>query len=167
MKVKDITLIAIFSVILFIQEEILNFLPNVNLTIFLIVLYSKKLGIKRTMLIIFVYCLLDNLVMNSFSIYFTPCIFVVLILIPILINTIFKNIDDKLKLSFLGVFFSLMYCWSFIVPSVLIYKTDFLSYIIADMPFETLLSISSFISIMLLYNPCSKAIDKLLIKQCI
>ena len=164
MKIKDITLIAIFSVILFVQEEILNFMPNVNLTIFLIVLYSKTLGIKRTILIIFIYCLLDNFVMNSFNVYFTPCIFATLILIPIFINTIFKNTDGKLKLSFLGAIFSLIYCWSFMVPSVLIYKMDFLSYIIADIPFEILLAMSSFISILLLYNSCSKVINNLLIK---
>lgn len=164
MKIKDITLIAIFSVILFVQEEILNFMPNVNLTIFLIVLYSKTLGIKRTILIIFIYCLLDNFVMNSFNVYFTPCIFATLILIPIFINTIFKNTNGKLKLSFLGAIFSLIYCWSFMVPSVLIYKMDFLSYIIADIPFEILLAMSSFISILLLYNSCSKVINNLLIK---
>lgn len=164
MKVKDITLIAIFSVILFVQEEILNFIPNVNLTFFLIVLYSKTLGLKRTTLIIFIYCLLDNFVMNSFSIYFTPCIFTALILIPILINTIFKNINGKLKLSFLSALFSLMYCWSFIVPSILIYKIDFLSYIITDIPFEILLATSSFISVLLLYDSCSNTIHKLLLK---
>ena len=164
MIIKDITLIAIFSVILFVQEEILNFMPNVNLTIFLIVLYSKTLGIKRTILIIFIYCLLDNFVMNSFNVYFTPCIFATLILIPIFINTIFKNTNGKLKLSFLGAIFSLIYCWSFMVPSVLIYKMDFLSYIIADIPFEILLAMSSFISILLLYNSCSKVINNLLIK---
>lgn len=164
MKIKDITLIAIFSVILFVQEEILSFIPNVNLTIFLIVLYSKTLGIKRTILIIFIYCLLDNFVMNSFNVYFTPCIFATLILIPIFINTIFKNTNGKLKLSFLGAIFSLIYCWSFMVPSVLIYKMDFLSYIIADIPFEILLAMSSFISILLLYNSCSKVINNLLIK---
>ena len=102
--------------------------------------------------------------MNSFNVYFTPCIFATLILIPIFINTIFKNTNGKLKLSFLGAIFSLIYCWSFMVPSVLIYKMDFLSYIIADIPFEILLAMSSFISILLLYNSCSKVINNLLIK---
>ena len=34
--IKNITLIAIFSVILFVQEQILSFLPNIQFTVFLI-----------------------------------------------------------------------------------------------------------------------------------
>ena len=40
-RVKDITIIAAFAAILFIQEQALSFLPNIQLTVFLLVLYSK------------------------------------------------------------------------------------------------------------------------------
>ena len=43
MTVKDMALIAMFAAILFIQEEALTFIPNVQLTVFLLVLYFLKI----------------------------------------------------------------------------------------------------------------------------
>ena len=65
LSAKDIAVIAILAVVLFIQEEVLTFLPNVQLTVFLIVLYTKKLGFKKTTIIILIHVILDNLVMGA------------------------------------------------------------------------------------------------------
>ena len=40
--IKDLIILALLATILYVQEEVLTFLPNIQLTIFLIVLYSKK-----------------------------------------------------------------------------------------------------------------------------
>ena len=42
--VKDITLIAVLTSILFVQKQLLSFLPNIQLTFFFLVLFSKKLN---------------------------------------------------------------------------------------------------------------------------
>ena len=65
LKVKDIALMAILTAILFVQEQLLNFIPNVSLTIFLMVLFSKKLGFVKSMIIITCHVLLDNLFMSN------------------------------------------------------------------------------------------------------
>ena len=74
-KIKEISLIGILAGILFVLEQALVFLPNIQLTVFLIILFSKKLGFKRSIIIIILYVLLDNLVIGSFNIIFTPFIY--------------------------------------------------------------------------------------------
>ena len=71
-KVKDITIIAVFAAILFIQEQALSFLPNIQLTVFLLVLYSKVFKLWKVLVMIFIHVLLDNLFMGSFNIYYFP-----------------------------------------------------------------------------------------------
>ena len=48
LKNSDICLIPILTILLVVQKEVLAFIPNVQLVIFLVLLYSKKLGSKRT-----------------------------------------------------------------------------------------------------------------------
>ena len=158
-KVIDIAIIASLTAILFVQEQLLSFLPNIQLTIFLIVLYSKKLGLIRALLITIIHVLLDNLVVGSFALLYTPTMLISLSLIPILICTIFKKIEKTILLGLLGILFSLIYSWSFIIPNVIAYNMNPLAYFIADIPWEIILAASSFVSIWLLFNPCAKVID--------
>lgn len=159
MRNKDITIIAIFTALLLIQEEILSILPNINLTFFLLLLYSKKLGTYKTSLIIIIYCLIDNLIMNSINNIYIIFMLIGLLIIPILTNTVFNKCDSTLLLSFISVLFSLIYCWVFIIPSVFIYKIDLITYVLNDVVFELLLAVSSFVCTLLLYKPCSKMFD--------
>ena len=162
MKAKDITIIAVLSSILLIQKYVLSFLPNISLTIFLIVLYSKTLKTNKTILIIFIYCILDNLIMGSFSIIYTPFMFLGWILIPILLNSLFKSINKPFGLSLLGILFSFTYSLINIIPNILFMNIRFLPYFLSDIPFELSLAASSFFAILFLYKPCSKVISKLI-----
>ena len=163
-KTKDLILIALFSAILFIQEEALTFLPNIQLTVFLIILYTKTLGFKKTTLIILIHVLLDNLVLGSFNIVFTPFMFLGWMLIPILLNTLFKNLNDHLNLAYFSILSSFLYSWIYIIPAVLILHVDVLAYLASDFIFEVLLAGSSFLSTLWLYNPLYKAMQILLNK---
>ena len=44
---KDLAIISLMTTILFVQEQLLTSLPGIQLTFFLIVLFSKKLGFTR------------------------------------------------------------------------------------------------------------------------
>ena len=114
---KDITLIAVFTTILFVQEQLLTSLPGIQLTFFLIVLFSKTLGLTKTSLIVLLHVILDNFYMSSFSVLYTPPMLVGLLLIPFTLCTIFRKTESPFVLSFLGIFYSLVYCWLFIIPS--------------------------------------------------
>ena len=60
-SVKDIAIMAVMTSILFVQEQLLSSLPGVQLTIFLILLFSKKFGLIKTVIIVIIHVLLDNL----------------------------------------------------------------------------------------------------------
>ena len=162
---RDITLIAILTAILFVQEQVLSFLPNFQLTVFLLVLFSKKIGFINTIIITTIHVLLDNLVMGSFNFIYVPFMLIGWLIIPVLLNTIFKKVNSNILLAVLGVMFSFIYCWIYIIPNCIILQTDFFSYLIADVIWEILLASSSFITILLLYTPCSNVLDKVLKRQ--
>ena len=164
-RVRDITLIAIFTALLFIQEQILSFIPNVQLTFFLLILYSKKLKFINSFIICFIYVLLDNLLTISSYPIFIPFMLIGWLIIPITINTIFKKVESNVCLALLGILFSLVYSWSLIIPGCILFNMKFITYLKGDIIYELLLMISSFITILILYNPCSKIFDRYVKKE--
>ena len=156
MSSKDIALIAIFSVILFVQEQLLSFIPNVQLTVFLLVLYSKVLGFKKTALIILIHTILDNLINGSLNLMYFPFMLLGWMIIPIVITTLFRKTENSLVLGVAGIIFSFIYCWLFMIPNLIVYRKNILSYIAVDIFWEIVLAISSFLTILWLYNLTSK-----------
>ena len=163
--VKDIALVAVLTSILFVQEQLLTFLPNISFTIFLMVLYSKKLGFIKSSIIILIHVFLDNLLHSSFSIMYFPFMLLGYMVIPTVPSIFLKKVNAPLLLSLFGILFSFIYCFSFFIPNALFLEIDMLAYFISDIPFELLLSASSFLSILWLYKPCSNLIDKLYQKE--
>lgn len=161
MNTKTIVLLPVLSVIVFVLEQALLFLPNIQLTIFLIILYSKVLGLKKTSVIIIIYLFLDNLFMSSFSIIFTPFMFLGYIIIPLTLNTVFKSADNILILACLSVLYSFLYCLVYVIPNTFIYHIHPLVYLSSDLIFQILLACSSFISVLWLYEPLYKLLKKL------
>ncbi|MGM9912041.1 hypothetical protein [Floccifex sp.] len=162
MNTRKLVILAFLSAILTVQEEVLSFLPNIQLTFFLLVLYAKKLNFSDTLFVITLHVLFDNLFVGSFNLVYTPIMWIGYSFIPILSNTIFKIINTPFKLAITGVLYSLLYCWTFVLGSVFIMNVPFMSYFIADLPFELILSICTFLSILWLYEPCAKLFDRLL-----
>ena len=160
-KTKEIVLIGLLTAILYTQEQLLTFLPNVQLTVFFIILYSKVLGLNKTILIIFIHVLLDNFFMGSFNLIYVPFMFIGWSLIPILLNSIFSKVNDSTHLACLSILFSLLYSWIYIIPNSIYYNLDPFVYFISDIPFEIILCISSFITTLWLYEPCIKVLKQL------
>lgn len=162
LQVKELTILAVLTAILFVQEQLLSFLPNISFTVFLMVLYAKRLGFWKSSCIIIIHTTLDNLVLGSFNLMFYPAMLIGWLLIPILLHTFFKRVNNPMGLALLGILFSLLYSWIFIIPNILFLEIDFWTYLVADIPFEIILAGSSFISILWLYEPLSKVLNKLL-----
>ena len=161
-KIKDITLCAICTSILVVQEQILAFLPNIQLTLFLMVVFSKKLGLIRTIIIITCYTLIDGLVGGPFNIIYITFMLIGWLIIPILLCTIFKKVQSPLYLALLGVMFAFTYSWINIIPNLILTSATIISYLIADYPFELLLAASSFLSILWLYTPIERVFKKII-----
>ena len=160
-RVYDIALIASLTAVIFVQEQLLSNIPGVQLTVFLIILFSKKLGFLRSSLIVIVHIILDNIYMNSFSLFYTPAMLVGWLLIPVTICSIFKNVESSFSLGLLGVIYSFIYSWLFIIPNYFILNIKPLEYLVSDFLFEVILAVSSFLAIFWLYKPCSKVLDLL------
>jgi hypothetical protein len=161
-KIKDITLCAICTSILVVQEQILAFLPNIQLTLFLMVVFSKKLGLIRTIIIITCYTLIDGLIGGPFNIIYITFMLIGWLIIPILLCTIFKKVQSPLYLALLGVMFAFTYSWINIIPNLILTSASIISYLIADYPFELLLAASSFLSILWLYTPIERVFKKII-----
>ncbi len=160
MKIKDIVILSILSTILFVSEQILTFIPNVQITFLLIIVYSKTLKLHHSLIIIFIHCLLDNLFMGSFNIIYFPCMLVGYSIIPITIKCI--KIENEIILAILSIFFSFIYCLLYAIPSTILTGVNFIDYIIVDIPFAIVLSISSFVSILWLYKPLKNRLENLI-----
>ena len=163
--VKDITITSIFAVILFVQEQILFFLPNITFTMLLIVLYSKKLGCFKTIFINLVYVLLDNIFGGAFNLLFVVFMFIGWSITPILLNTIFKKVDNNILLAVIGILCSFIYSWVLIIPGCIVFNTDFISYLKMDITWGAIMATSSFLSIILLYKPLSITFDRIINKN--
>ena len=168
-SIKDIVLIAACISIVFVQEQILSFIPNIQLTVLLLVLFSKKLGFIKTTIIVFIHSLLDCLITGSLNLYYFPFMILGWLSIPLICCTLFKKINSSLILGIAGIMGSLIYSWIFIIPNIIVANSTInlsiiIYYLVADLPFEALLACSSFLSIVWLYNPCSKVFDDILSK---
>ena len=154
-KIKDAALIAVLTAVLFVQQLALSVLPNIQFTTLLIVLYTKVLGPKRTSLIIILHVLLSNF----FSPYgpmnpmYLPSMFVAWMLIPILLSTVLKKLNKPYPLAIFGFLFGFVYGWLFIPVSVFMLGIPFKEYFLMDLPFELLMAISNFLTILWLYEP--------------
>lgn len=158
-KLQRIVLISILTGILFVQEQILTPLPNIQLTIFLIVVYSVVFNFTESILMIIVHVVLDNILLGSLNLVTFPFMLIGYLIIPITIKTVFRKIRSPRALALLGILYSLIYSWIFIIPNIWLLKIPFLVYLIQDIPFEILLAASSFLTILWLYEPFKNIID--------
>ncbi len=159
--VRRLTLTAMLTCILFVQEELLMMIPNVQLTVLLIFLYGAVCGPGYGTVIVLIHVFLDNLVMGSM----TPQVMIPMTIgweITMLLGCFAEKIKAKLWLKcVLSALGSLIYCWVFVVVNILFLQVDPIVYITADIPFEVIIAVCSIVTVMFIYEP----IYKLLYKQ--
>ena len=147
---------ALLTAIIFVQEELLTFIPNVQLTVLLLVVYGAYCGPKWGTAIVLMHVFLDNLIMGSLTIYIVLPMFVgweIILLASYFVRK--RNVYIKATVAGIG---ALLYCWIFVLSSIVFYKVDPKAYIIADIPFEIILVICSVITVLWLYNPIYKVL---------
>jgi len=154
-KVKDLVIISSLTAVLIIMESMLTFIPFFQLTICLLVLYSKKIGSLKCTLIIILYVIVDVLLHGTYDILSVFVMILGWLSIPLLIRLFSKNHENVWILGLLGILSSLIYSWLFIIYFVVFYQLDPIVYFINDIPYELGMIISSFLSIVILYKPLS------------
>ena len=159
MKVKDIALLGILTAILYLVDQVLSFVPFLQLSMLLIILFSRKMGALKTSIIVIIYVTLEYIGVGFDFLFF---IFSVIgwLLVPLLTNFLFRKTKSVISIALQGVLFSFLYSWIHIIPSCIIIESSIIDYLSMDIIFEISLAISSFVSILLLYKPLEKVIDR-------
>lgn len=165
-KTREITLLAACIAILFVQEQLLTFIPNFQFTTVLIIIYSRVFKFKKTTVIIFSHVLLDNIYMGSIGM---PNIvipmFLAWMIVPICMNTILRKTDNIIILSIFGYLFGHIYGLVYVPFQAWFLNIDISKYVIADIPFEIIMGISNLLTILWLYAPLRKTIESLYSNQ--
>lgn len=151
---------ALFTAILFVQEQLLSFLPNIQLTIFLLVLYTKVFGCLPTLGIIMIHVGLDCIINGSIAPFVMIPMGIGYACIPIFIHFFLKNTNKPLFLALYGILSAILYSLCFTFTNALFLDISIKNYIVADIPFVLLLCASSFLSILWLYAPCYQLLQK-------
>lgn len=161
--VKDAALIAVLASILFVQQLALSFIPNVQFTTLLLILYTRVIGFKRTALVVIIHVMIIN-ILSPFGPVLPlqiPAMLIGWLLIPILLSTVFKKMNSVLSLAIFGLVFGFIYGWLFIPVSVFVLNVPFITYFLADVVFEIIMATSNFLIIFWLYEPLEKLLTEL------
>jgi hypothetical protein len=159
MKIKDITLIGALAAILFLIDQVFSFVPFLQFSMLLIVLFSRKLGSLKTSFIILIFVVLGYLLIE-FNLLFIVFSIIGWLFVPLLSNTIFKNTRSVILIGLESILFSFLYSWIHIIPSCLIIESSIIEYLKIDIVFELTLAASSFVTIVFLYKPLEKVLDR-------
>ena len=152
-RIFDLVVISIFTSIIFVVEQALSFIPNVQLTVFFFILFTKLIGSKKTLFIVILHTLLDNMYMGTMIWHLVVPMMFGWSLIPILLGTVFKKVDGILGLSLFAFGFGFLYGWAFIPFQAYVWGYDMWLYFIYDLPFEFAMALSGALSVAILYQP--------------
>lgn len=159
MKVKDVALLGILNAILYLVDQVLSFVPFLQLSMLLIILFSRKMGALKTSIIVIIYVILEY-IGAGFNLLFFIFSVIGWLFVPLLTNFLFRKTKSVISIALQGVLFSFLYSWIHIIPSCIIIESSIIDYLSMDIIFEISLAISSFVSILLLYKPLEKVIDR-------
>ena len=85
--------------------------------------------------------------------------------IPLLANTVLKGVKNVYVLALFSGLSGLLYAWSFIPPTVILYNVPILGYLAADMPFTAVLIANNILTTLILYKPIDRIFQELMIGE--
>lgn len=156
MNVKKISLFAVLTSLLLVQEQALSFIPNVQFSTLLILLFASSFKLKDSLTMLVVYVIIDSLYMGAFNIIYMVPMYIGWSLIPIGYHLFFRGKENPYALAFFGLVLGFIYGFLFMPFAVLMTGVDPLVYLMADLPFQIIMAISNFLTILWLYPPLKK-----------
>ena len=156
MKTKKIALFAVLTSLLLVQEQALSFIPNVQFSTLLILLFASSFKLRDSFTMLAVYVFIDSLYMGSFNLIYMVPMYIGWSLIPIGYHVFFKGRENHMALAFFGLILGFVYGVIFMPFAVLLTGVDPWAYLMADIPFQIVMAISNFLTILWLYPPLKK-----------
>lgn len=108
-NIFSLAIVALFTSIVFVTEQIVAGIPNVQLTVFLLIFYTRVLGFKKTLIIVVLHTFLDNVYNGTLMFHLVIPMTIGWSLIPILLSTVFKRFNTTLTLSIFAFVFGFIY----------------------------------------------------------
>ncbi|HQD91817.1 MAG TPA: hypothetical protein PK924_00980 [Bacilli bacterium] len=158
MSLKKLTLLAVLVALVVALEQALSYLPSVQVTTLLIVIISTSFDRKYSLLAVFVYVTLDN-ILGGFT-FLYPFMLISWSLFSLTINR-FRN-HNELVLAIISLVFGLVHMIVLGIPNILIYKLKLIAYVVTDIPFTAIFMLVNFLTVLWLYSPLKKIIDMFL-----
>lgn len=158
---KKLLILAMYTTILVVQDYLLSFIPNIQLSMLLVVLATFLFKFREVILITTVYVLVDNLLYGGLTLYTIPMLLAWYAVIVTLIafDRMFEVRAGGQKLSVLSILLSVIYALPFMAMTVYLYDINLWAYIVADIPFWILMGFSSYVSLDLLYKPLMRLVE--------
>ena len=158
-NLKKLIMVSLFTAILFVQEELLTFIPDVQFTFMLVMLYGATMGPLYGSIIVVLHVIFDNLFMSTFGNFWIMVPQLVGLLITMLLGYLLRK-RSEFVIAIGSVFAGLIYVGLYMLVNIYVLDMDPLAYIIADIPVDLLLVTSNVITVMFLYKPLKKLIDE-------
>ncbi len=157
-RTRGIILAAILIAFLVVQEEVLTLIPNVQLTVMLIMLYAYFMPYEILLPLILAYVIIDNMFMGSLNLLYTPAMVFAWMFLGV-ISRLIRNKKDYILVLF-ALFFGFFYGWTFIPAQMLTYGIKiFWPYFVSDLPAEIIMAINNVVTVIFLYFPLRKMVQ--------
>jgi uncharacterized membrane protein len=158
-NLKKLIYVSLFTAILFVQEELLTFIPDVQFTFMLVMLYGATMGPLYGSLIVILHVIFDNLFMSTFGNFWIMAPQLLGLLITMMFGYLLRR-RNEFVVAIFSVIAGLIYVGLYMLVNIYVLDMDPLAYIIADIPVDLLLVTSNVITVMFLYKPLKKLIDE-------
>lgn len=159
METKRMLMVAMAIAIVFVQEQLLVMIPNVQFTVVLLVVFASIFSFREMTVLILGYVLLDNMYMGGFNLFYMVPMIVAWMLIPISYHTILKRTNNEHYLAIFAFVFGFVYGWMFIPFNMIQYGvTNVIPYLIADIWFEVTMAVVGSITVLYLFKPLHKTL---------
>ena len=147
--------------IVFVQEQILTFIPNVQFTTVLILVFASVFTFREMVVFILVYVLLDNMVMAGLNPLIMTPMFLAWLVILAIYYTLMQRTTNEHVLAFFGLLIAPIYGFMF-VPFVMLQTgiTELWPYILADFPFQFIMATANFLTILWVFAPLHARLKK-------
>ena len=147
---KDLVLISIFGVLLFVMQLVLSFIPNVNVVTMLICLYVYILGGRKTFIILIVFITISGFY-YGFGHWHLGYLWIysILIILTVIFKILFKY--NVIGLSILGFIFGLLFGFLFAINDSILINVDLWVYYLKGVPFDLIHGFSNMLAILLLF----------------
>lgn len=151
---RKIILLAFAIAILFVQEQMLVFLPNVQFTVVLLLVYSSVFSRKEMFILIFVYVFLDSMYYGGLNPFYMIPMLLSWNLIPLVHHTILRHTNNEYVLAVFALIFGFVYGWMFI-PFYMLQTSIWnpIPYIMGDLLFEVIMGTAGFLTVLWVYKP--------------